>query len=90
MKDYIATEKVAGVQFTQEDAEKVERWCGGTLLWTVDENAYGNPILLFDSAGTNGFVLPGGWIVRDEDGDFYGYSDEDFKDYYTIAGWHKE
>lgn len=90
MKKFIAKERMIGVKMTHDNAEELERWTQGTLVFAMDRNADGGPTLLFQSEGCNTYAQVGDYILMDPDHEFYVFNEEDIDKYYDIAYWQEE
>ena len=76
---------VYAVQVTEHNGEELARWCGGhytRLVKTVQ------PPLVADTIDVPDFVRGyrkahiGDWIIKNDEGDFYPISEENFQDRY--------
>lgn len=90
MMRFLAREKAFATQVTVETAESDAEWCDGMLIYGIDANGYGGPVVLFESVGSNGYAQVGDWILKDSDGLFFGYPEEDFNEWYEFDGQEEE
>lgn len=87
MKKITSHDRIYAAQLTVENAEEMAAWTGGELFYTVDRTANGSTILLLRSFGINSYVAIDDWVVKDQDGDFFGYSEENFEEIYGNNFW---
>lgn len=89
IRTVLVTYNVKAVVFEEDltNALEVAKWVGGELVYGVDGDGNGAPVLLFSSCGVNYHARPGDVIVQDEDGDFESYTQEDFHEEHDVVGW---
>lgn len=85
MKMFIAKNRMVGVKMTHRNAEDLESWTQGALVFTMSRNADGGPTLLFQSEGCNTYAQVGDYILMDTNLEFHVFSEEDIDKYYDIA-----